>query len=690
MLLNPSARSLVKASSAARRSYIEIGKLIHLRRLTGSSVRNYQNLSGRHHQCCHFSSASRLRIEEVVDTPEFIQNYKRSLEFPAATHEIEKLSQSQLDEEVVLHGYLGSRSDVSRKLSFAPLLSKDLQYSIQIISIAKSAEGVQPESHSCLKSLNQHVPVAVRGKIKTRKPSKTDWLGEIKKIDDVEIELMELYQLNSFPRDVMMTSDTNFPSEKRHLQLRATKSLREALAFRAEVASICRNDLRENGFIEIETPLLFKSTPEGAREFLVPTREKGMAYALPQSPQQYKQILMASGISKYFQVARCFRDEDLRADRQPEFTQVDIEMSFATGEQVIGNVERLLQRLWKEMLSVDVPGPFRRMAYNDTMAKYGSDKPDLRLGMELHDIGELLPADLISKIGPHINPAVDIMKLHVSDDASETRKFVSVFMDSPDAAPFMENPDGQPGIFIYDPRAPLEGLQPFGWQTAEYVEDILDPQEGDLLVLQARKKGPFSGGFTPAGRLRLALHKAAVAQGYIPAPTGFEFLWVNDFPLFSPSSDTEPGQGGSAGFSSTHHPFTSPKTAQDVDLLATNPENVCAEHYDIVVNGVELGGGSRRIHDARVQEYVLRDVLKMSEERLQDFRHLLDVLRVGCPPHAGIALGFDRLVAVMLGRNSIKDVIAFPKNAKGEDLLVKSPNMMTPQQLATYHLRLAE
>jgi aspartyl-tRNA synthetase len=365
-------------------------------------------------------------------------------------------------------------------------------------------------------------------------------------------------------------------------------------------------------------------------------------------------------------------------------------MSFATGEQVIANIERLLQRLWKEMLSIEVSSPFRRMAYNDVMAKYGSDKPDLRLGMELHDIGELLPADLISKIGPHVNPAVDIMKLHVSDDASETRKFITKFMDSPEAAAFIENPDGQPGIFIYDPRLPLDGLQPFGWQTAEYVEEILDLQEGDLLVLQARKKGPFSGGFTPAGRLRLAVHKAAVAQGYIPAPEGFEFLWVNDFPLFSPNNETDPGQGGTAGFSATHHPFTSPKSAHDVDLLATHPEQVCAEHYDIVVNGVELGGGSRRIHDAQVQEYVLRDVLQMSEERLQDFRHLLEVLRTGCPPHAGIALGFDRLVAVMLGRDSIKDVIAFPKNAKGEDLLVKSPNMLTAQQLATYHLRLNE
>lgn len=246
------------------------------------------------------------------------------MEFPAATHEIETLSQLQLDEEVVLHGYLGSRSDVSKKLSFTPLLSKDLRYSVQIISIATSSDGIQNEAHTQLKSLNQHVPVAIRGRIKTRQPSKTDQLGETKKINDVELELTELVQLNSFPRDVLMTSDTKFPPEERHLQLRATKSVREALAFRADVASICRDDLRGQGFTEIETPLLFKSTPEGAREFLVPTREIGMAYALPQSPQQYKQILMASGIPKYFQIARCFRDEDLRADRQPEFTQVRI------------------------------------------------------------------------------------------------------------------------------------------------------------------------------------------------------------------------------------------------------------------------------------------------------------------------------------------------------------------------------
>lgn len=282
------------------------------------------------------------------------------------------------------------------------------------------------------------------------------------------------------------------------------------------------------------------------------------------------------------------------------------------------------------------------------------------------------------------------MKFHVSDIPSKSREFVSSFMDSPEAAPFLNNPDGQPGIFIYDPRQPLGGLQPFGFQTAEYVEEVLELEEGDVIVLQARPKGPFNGGYTPMGRLRLALHKAAVAGGYVPASEGFNFLWVNNFPLFSPSNDSEPGQGGAAGLSSTHHPFTSPLSAADIDLLATEPERVLGEHYDIVVNGVELGGGSRRIHSAQVQEYIMRDVLKMSDERLKEFKHLLDVLHAGCPPHAGIALGFDRLIAVMLGRESVRDVIAFPKSGKGEDLLVKSPNTMTAEQLATYHLKLAD
>ncbi|KAL1613657.1 aspartate--tRNA ligase msd1 [Diplodia seriata] len=604
--------------------------------------------------------------------------------FPPATCEIKELANASIGETVTLHGYLGPRADLSKKLSFVPLLSKDLSHSVQIISTPRSSE----ELHSRLKALGAQDPVAITGILKERKPSQSD-AGEIQKITNVEVELKGLCVLNEFPKEVTFQEDTNIPPEQRHLQIRQDKGIRDALAFRSKAANICRDELSEkHDFLEIETPLLFKSTPEGAREFLVPTRTKGLAYALPQSPQQYKQILMASGIPKYFQIARCFRDEDLRADRQPEFTQLDLEMSFAAGEDVQKCIEDLVRRLWGELLDVELPSNFPRMSYNDAMAKYGSDKPDIRLGMEISQIDYLLPADLISKIGPLTDPAVDVMRLRVSDDPSETRKFVNEFMDSPEAAPFINNPEGQPGIFIFDARKPLQGLQPFGFEAAERLEDMYQLEDGDLIVIQARKNVPFSGGSTPIGNLRLALSKAAVGKGLVPAPQGFEFLWITDFPLFSPSSDTEPGQGGAAGLSATHHPFTAPKTAEDVGLLSTDPARVRAEHYDIVVNGVELGGGSRRIHDARVQEFVMRDVLKMSEERLQDFRHLLDVLRAGCPPHAGIALGFDRLIAVMLGKESVRDVIAFPKSGKGEDLLVKAPNAVTKEQLETYHLTL--
>lgn len=280
------------------------------------------------------------------------------------------------------------------------------------------------------------------------------------------------------------------------------------------------------------------------------------------------------------------------------------------------------------------------------------------------------------------------MKLSVAEDPQVTRQYVSKFMDSPDARPFLGNNDGQPGIFIFDPRKPLGGLQPFGFEAAERIEDLLRLGEGDVVVVQARKDVPFAGGSTPIGNLRLALHRSAVAQGLLPDPVGFHFLWINDFPLFTPTNDVDPGQGGSAGLSSTHHPFTAPASAEDVDLLATDPLQVRAEHYDIVLNGIELGGGSKRIHNARLQEYVLRDVLGMSRERLKDFSHLLEVLKTGCPPHAGIALGFDRLCAVMLGKDSIRDVIAFPKSGKGEDLLVKSPSPLTEEQLRAYHLEM--
>ena len=372
-------------------------------------------------------------------------------------------------------------------------------------------------------------------------------------------------------------------------------------------------------------------------------------------------------------------------------SQLDLEMGFATGEDVMASVEKLLIILWKQLLQIDLPCPFLRMTYQNAMATYGSDKPDLRLEMPIIRVEHLLPEDLIRKITPLIDPIVEMIQLRPSSEVEgpeQTRNLISTFLDSPDATPFTENPEGGPGVFIYDSRQPLQGLQPFGFEAKAKIEDIYELEDGDCILLQARANAPFAGGSTPIGNLRLALSKYAVGQKFLQTPEGFSPLWVTDFPLFSPTSlaATEPGQGGTAGIASTHHPFTSPKTAKDVDSLLKSPLDVVGDHYDIVMNGVELGGGSRRIHDSAMQRLVMEKVLKMSRERIAEFEHLLEVLRAGCPPHAGIALGFDRLVAVMLGRESVRDVIAFPKSGKGEDLMTKSPGTVSQEVLDLYHL----
>lgn len=366
-------------------------------------------------------------------------------------------------------------------------------------------------------------------------------------------------------------------------------------------------------------------------------------------------------------------------------------MSFATGEDVMSTTETAIKDLWSSLMSESLPPEaFSRTTYEAAMTKYGSDKPDTRVGMEIFKIGHLIPVDLVSKISPLSDPIVEAFCLKGNDDPAETRKFVTDFLDSPAASSFVSNPDGGPGVFVFDSKKPLSGLQALGFEATWALENDLDLDNGDLLILQARKDAPFSGGSTALGDFRHALHRAAVESGFKSAPTGFNFLWITHFPLFSPATDSEPGQGGTAGIASTHHPFTAPLRPEDVSHLLTDPTKAVADHYDLVVNGVELGGGSRRIHSADVQEFILRDILQMPPERLDDFSHLIDALRAGCPPHAGIALGFDRLVAVMLGRESVRDVIAFPKSGKGEDVMVKTPSAMTEQALSTYHLKVRQ
>ncbi|ERF71287.1 hypothetical protein EPUS_03441 [Endocarpon pusillum Z07020] len=532
------------------------------------------------------------------------------------------------------------------------------------------------------------------------------YIGEVATISQIEMVVSSIQALNYFPADIIAKTDTNFPPEQRHLQLRTSSNLRKTLQARSKAQTECRKYLFVKGFDEIETPILFKSTPEGAREFLVPTRQRGLAYALPQSPQQYKQILMASGISKYFQFARCFRDEDMRADRQPEFTQLDIEMSFASTDDVMKITERIIQVLWQTFFSQTIfenkiktpkeynmrdipyhaPLYFPQITYDRAMTLWGSDKPDTRIGFHLLQVEDFLDSTLKSKLSPLKDPVIDLLKVRVSNP-EKTRHFISTFLDKPSNAAYLDNPHGVPGIFIFDPSKPMNGLSAFEHDAAETIVDLLHPQRGDLLVLQARPDQPFMGeGFTMIGNLRRDLHAALISEGIIRKPFRDEFLWVTDFPLFSPTNDSDPGQGGKAGIKSTHHPFTAPKTMWDVDRLNTDPLSCKADHFDLVINGVEIGGGSRRIHDSKVQEMVLRDILKVPENHAEEFRPLLEALRAGCPPHAGIALGFDRLMAILRQSSSVRDVIAFPKSAKGEDKMVGAPSAIDAERWAEYHM----
>ena len=359
-------------------------------------------------------------------------------------------------------------------------------------------------------------------------------------------------------------------------------------------------------------------------------------------------------------------------------------------------VEKIICRIWEYFLNVKLPNRFPHMTYMEAMSAYGSDKPDLRIPIQpFSRIDHLLPADLVGKISSLIKPIVEVMIVPTKAQEENLHHFIGNFIDSPDNKHLLDNPSGEPGIFIYDSGKPLHGLSAFGFEAVEELERMFDLKDGYIVIIQARKNALMSGGSTPLGEMRNAIHKALVHSLYLPKLHWKDFkpVWVTDFPLFSPSNSSEPGQGGNAGLASTHHPFTSPKTAEDVDLLLSDPSQVIGDHYDLVINGEEIGGGSRRIHHAEMQEFIMRDILKMDDEHVAEFSHLLEALRSGCPPHAGIALGFDRLVAMVHAsrkkeKTSLRDVIAFPKSGKGDDLMMKSPGPMSENVLATYHLKL--
>ena len=618
-------------------------------------------------------------------------NFAQGLSFPTATHEISDLESPPAPiRDVVIHGYLVNLRILSKGLTFAIIASNDYSHCIQIVANSADA-GSTAEIYQRLKDCTLNTPVVVRGRLKPRRGTSSNEYGGFSQIQTNEIDLVDIQELNKLPDGQTINMDTKFGPDQRHLQIRQDRGLRDALKFRCKVASICRELLqKEHRFVEIETPLLFKSTPEGAREFLVPTRKRAHAYALPQSPQQFKQVLMSSAIPRYFQIARCFRDEDFRADRQPEFTQLDLEMSFATGEDVMFCVESLVKKLWSSALGSALPDDsFPRMTYQQAMASHGSDKPDLRRGFDIRVIGHHLPADFVSKITSLKSPLIDCLHIkcgELTQDPSATNRLVGDFMESADGVGFRENPDGAPAFSTIDSTKPLRGFSALGFEAGNFIDELYQPGEGDIVVFQARQEAPLAGGSTMLGRLGLAIQDLAIQHKLIAPLSGTKPLWITDFPLFTALDKDDHIPQGLAQFSSTHHPFTAPRSPADIELLMKDPLAAKGDHYDLVINGVELGGGSRRIHNAELQLYILEKVLKVSRQNLSEFSHLLKALQAGCPPHAGIALGFDRLVALMLGKETIRDVIAFPKSGRGEDPLFQTPGRIGSKALREYHL----
>ena len=517
------------------------------------------------------------------------------------------------------------------------------------------------EKASGLKS--EYVVIAA-GTLRERE-AKTDKIptGEVE-LFVTELRVLSGAQTTPFEvRDGINVND-QLRLKYRYLDLRRP-SMHEPIVVRSKIAKVVRDYYDEQHFVEIETPMLIKSTPEGARDYLVPSRvQPGHFYALPQSPQLYKQILMLSGFDRYYQIVRCFRDEDLRADRQPEFTQIDMEMSFVTEDDVMAMNEGLVKRVFREVLGVDVETPFRRMPYSEAMARYGSDKPDTRFGLELQDVTDVLRESGFAVFKSAVEAGGSVRLINAKGLVGAlTRKEIDKLVD-------VAKTYGAKGLAYT--RLTTDGVTSsfekfLSEEEKAALHKAAGAETGDVLLVVADAKN--STVFAALGALRLAV---ANKCGLID-PDKFNFLWVTDFPFFEYSE--EEGR-----WMAMHHPFTMPR-AEDLDKVESDPGSVRALAYDMVLNGCELGGGSIRINDPAVQDRMLK-ALGFSEERAREsFGFLMDAYQYGAPPHGGMAFGFDRMVMLMLKRDSIRDVIAFPKVQNAGEPMSGCPETVEEKQL---------
>lgn len=574
-----------------------------------------------------------------------------------------EVPESAIDERVVLKGWVQRRRDLGGVIFI------DLRDRSGIIQVVFNPE-ISKEAWEMADKVRNEYVLNVEGTVVARDESTYNdniKTGKIEVIAD-KITIINESKTPPFMIEDHITVSEDVRLKYRYLDLRRN-SMFEIIKMRHEITKAIREYLNSEGFLEIETPILTKSTPEGARDYLVPSRvHPGEFYALPQSPQLFKQLLMVSGMERYYQIARCFRDEDLRADRQPEFTQVDIETSFMSREDILSLIEHMMKKIMKEVKGIDITIPFPRMSYDEAMARYGTDKPDTRFGLELVDVTEIVKNSSFKVFSAPISTGGMVKGMNIKGAADKySRKDMDVLTE-------YVGRYGAKGLAWL--KAEEDGLKGpiskfISEEEAKGFKEALQVEKGDLIVFVADKKNVVNDALS-ALRLKLGKDLGLIDE------SKYNFLWIIDWPLLEYDEEEK-------RYYAAHHPFTMP-VREDIPLLEEDPSKVRAQAYDIVLNGYELGGGSLRIFERDIQEKMFRVLGLSPEESREKFGFLLDAFEYGTPPHGGIALGLDRFVMLLAGVTSIRDTIPFPKTASAADLLMEAPSTVSDKQLLELQL----